>query len=1124
MSETRQAHPGPEQLARFGRGDLGPEEWAEVERHVQDCPACGEALRAVSDDRLASLLRACGERTLEPREAPPDTHEAATRDAPPGATPASPDVPAWLLDHPRYRVLGLLGAGGMGAVYRAEHAVMRRPVALKVISPGLLDNPASVRRFRREAQAAARLAHPHIVTAYDAEQAGDVHFLVLEYVEGVTLDRLVAEHGRLPVAEACDYARQAALGLQHAHEQGMVHRDLKPHNLMRTPAGQVKILDFGLARFALETTSEAAAPPGTAGPAAPTGPPPGPVGSGLLTQLGTVMGTPDFIAPEQARDAHTADIRADVYSLGCTLYYLLAGEVPFPEKTVLDKLVAHAARPPRPLSAFRRDVPDGLLRVLERMMAKDPARRYQTPAEVAEALAPFAGQGGRRRRGWRAAIVAAGLVLVVLGLLGYLAGPWAFRYARNRGQLDFDSDDPDAQVVVTAAKPGAPALDLPAARGAEVDAGEYQLRLLGGRPDLRLLPEAVTVPRAGRATVEVREVPGFVGETCCFTGHHGTVADVVFSPDGRLVLSCTGDRAGDNTLRLWESATGREVRRFQGHEALVLGVAFSPDGRLVLSGGWDGTVRLWDAATGQEVGRFVGHTAAVGRVAFSPDGNRAVSAGDNTVRVWEVATRKELVKFTGHTSLTGSVAFARDGQRVLSGGFDKVARLWDVNTGQELRRFGGPRLGVYGVALSPDGRLAVTAGDDVRLWDVETGREIRRLLGYPSEMYAAAFSPPDGRFLLTGGADGVVSLWDTGTWEERVQFTGHTGVVYSVAFAPDGRRAASASEDRTVRLWKLPGPAAPPPALAPGELRRFTGHHAPVKSVAFSPDGRFALSGSGYQAPGDYTLRLWDVETGRRLRVFLGHTGYVQCVAFAPDDHRALSGGADGTVRLWNVDTGAEVRRFRVPGQKWVNAVAFCPDGLRAVSAGDTEGLVRLWDLNDNTRPVRTYREMHSFVACVAVSPDGTRVVAGGGPNDPTVRVWDLATGRQLHRLTGHTGLVEGVAVSPDNGLVASAGHDRVVRLWDLETGQPAGTFEGHTDRIMAVAFSRDGSRLLSGSQDRTVRLWDVKARKELHVFRGHTDRVWSVAFDPNGHRALSGGDDRTLRLWDLTPPASDHP
>ncbi len=321
-----------------------------------------------------------------PGDGPPD---AALTETAPGLSlplPESAAVPPELADHPRYRVLALLGQGGMGAVYKAEHRRMERIVALKVIRPGFIDNAAAVQRFQQEVKAAARLHHPHIVAAYDADEAGGLHFLVMEYVEGQSLADYLRERGPPPVAEACDYARQAALGLQHAHEQGMVHRDVKPHNLMRTPDGQIKILDFGLARLGRVVEPTAVLPDGDSAVS-------------QLTHAGMVMGTADYIAPEQADDAHKADGRADVYSLGCTLYHLLTGSVPYPGGSVLDKLRHHAAgRPPAP-AALRRDLPPALAAVVLKLMAPAPAARYQTAAEAARRWRPSRRLGGAA--GWR---------------------------------------------------------------------------------------------------------------------------------------------------------------------------------------------------------------------------------------------------------------------------------------------------------------------------------------------------------------------------------------------------------------------------------------------------------------------------------------------------------------------------------------------------------------------------------------------------------------------------------------------------------------------------------------------------------------------------------------------------
>jgi serine/threonine protein kinase len=361
MQNPTTNHPSRDRLRAFDQGRLGPGEWTAVERHLLNCAACSDQLQDLPDQRLVDLLdeydpERMGGETPAGLATPPD------RAAVPAA--AEPDAPRELVEHPRYRLQGFLAAGGMGMVFKAEHRLMRRPVALKVIHPHLLNRPAAVERFHREVRAAARLAHPNIVTALDAEQAGAVHFLVMEYVEGETLDRIVDRRGPLPVTEACACVWQAALGLQHAHEQGMVHRDLKPSNLIVTRAGQVKILDFGLAQLVQECQAG-------------------------LTPEGAVVGTPGYLAPEQARDPGAVDIRADLYSLGCTLYHLLAGRPPFLGGGVVQQLLAHQDRTPRPLSSFRGDLPETLIGIVQRLLAKDPAARFQSPAQLAQALKPF---------------------------------------------------------------------------------------------------------------------------------------------------------------------------------------------------------------------------------------------------------------------------------------------------------------------------------------------------------------------------------------------------------------------------------------------------------------------------------------------------------------------------------------------------------------------------------------------------------------------------------------------------------------------------------------------------------------------------------------------------------------
>lgn len=360
MKQIKTEHPTSEQLRAFGVGRLPPDEQAWVEQHVDSCDDCVQSLLALPDDTLLAKLKNCDTSV-------PET--LASEHCSDSKPEFESEIPDELKNHPRYEILGRLGKGGMGVVYKAEHRVMRRTVALKVINQKLVRHQTAIERFRLEVRAAAKLSHPNIVIAHDAEQEGDLHYLVMEFVDGSDVAAQVKKAGPLPIRHACHFARQTALGLQHAHETGMVHRDIKPQNLMIARDGRVKILDFGLARLA----SEADIDPDAA----------------KLTKDGVMLGTPDYMAPEQIIDCRTADIRADIYSLGCTLHYMLAGEVPFPTGSVVDKMQAQLKQQPSSLLELRNEVPTELVAILQKMMAKDVDERYQTPAEVAADLRPF---------------------------------------------------------------------------------------------------------------------------------------------------------------------------------------------------------------------------------------------------------------------------------------------------------------------------------------------------------------------------------------------------------------------------------------------------------------------------------------------------------------------------------------------------------------------------------------------------------------------------------------------------------------------------------------------------------------------------------------------------------------
>ncbi len=365
-------HPSREELSAYSLGQLPQDRAVVIDSHISECGSCCQTLVGLSsDDTFVALLQ---EAKQLPKDQLPTDQTVDIGDVPADPSSALQEVPAPLAKHARYEIVSLIGKGGMGDVYKARHRMMDRTVALKIINRELVRKSEAVDRFHREVKTAAQLSHPNIVTAHDAEQADDLHFLVMEYVDGTDLSQVLKDRGALPINEACDYIRQAAIGLQHAHEQGMVHRDIKPHNLMVTEDGMVKVLDFGLASLAPEALADS----GTV------------VARSDLTAAGAIMGTPDFISPEQADDARRADIRSDIYSLGASLYFLLSGQPPFTDCSIMHKLKNLAQAEPESLQSLRDDIPAELAAVVSRMMAKNRDERYKTPADVAEAVAPFA--------------------------------------------------------------------------------------------------------------------------------------------------------------------------------------------------------------------------------------------------------------------------------------------------------------------------------------------------------------------------------------------------------------------------------------------------------------------------------------------------------------------------------------------------------------------------------------------------------------------------------------------------------------------------------------------------------------------------------------------------------------
>ncbi len=376
MSVTSAAvHPSDQTLNAYGLGKLDDASAGTVSKHLEDCDSCQHRVAELSSDEFLGRLQNAQVKSDGSAAGWSPLDVSATEGARGPLVPPPPvdTLPPELVDHPDYEIVRELGRGGMGVVYLAQNKLMGRLEVLKVVGGHLVERPGVRDRFLREVQSAAKLQHRNIVSAYSAIRLGESIVLAMEYIDGEDLAKMVKSRGRLPVVHACYFIYQAALGLQHAHERGMVHRDIKPANLIFAVEGKkgvVKVLDFGLAKVTSEGQADS-----------------------NLTREGQMLGTPDFIAPEQIRDAQSADIRADIYSLGCTFYYLLTGGPPFRGDHLWDLYQAHFSMDAGPLNLVRPEVPVELAAVVAKMMAKEPGRRFQTPGEVAQALTPFFKKG-----------------------------------------------------------------------------------------------------------------------------------------------------------------------------------------------------------------------------------------------------------------------------------------------------------------------------------------------------------------------------------------------------------------------------------------------------------------------------------------------------------------------------------------------------------------------------------------------------------------------------------------------------------------------------------------------------------------------------------------------------------
>ncbi len=1020
--------------------------------------------------------------------------------------------------------------GGMGLVYRVHHRGWDLDLAVKSPKLAAFETEQGKANFERECKTWIDLGlHPNIVTCYYVRRLGGIPRLFAEFGEDGSLEDWIQNRKLYKggpdeaIERILDIAIQFCWGLKYAHEQGLIHQDVKPDNVMMI-GGMPKVTDFGLAKARI-AAGEAA---GETADDAANGTAPGDVPRSMFVSWAGM--TPAFCSPEQVeasmqvqsglpgKERTKLTRRTDIWSWAVSILAMFCGEAPCRGggHTAAKIFKAYYKEPPE--SEILPKMPKQLARLLARCFRRDPDERPQQIDDVANELiriyAEVTGSEYSRQEPVTTELKADGLnnraaSLLDLGKLeeanelldeAWECHPWHPQVAHNRGLLLWragqitDTDLIHHLEEVCKTRPG----DWVAAYsmgliqfergepGRAVEAFQDALSFGGGYEVQDVMEAARSLlPHAPRC---VQTLSGrSAGETAVFV-----------SSDELWALVGTDNRR----LRLCYTSTGRLGTTFEIPTEGSRSYSTSSQGRWELSADDEETLRLWDGRTGRCVRTFHAIQWVTQSASESGDGEWILFADeeDYTLQLYNSTTGRLAKTYRGHTGPVTAVHLSSGASWAVSGSTDKTLRLWEVRTGRCVRTIRGHGGTVDAVYLSSDGHWALSGSEDrsIRVWNLESLADTEQRFVSPTLLCLITSSEEAGRVQaqfadLSAKAKAAA---DSGRYDEALD------LVREVRDLPGYE-----VDRKSLDLWTEVGSRSRRTRSSKAWCAQtFEGHTKDVRAVCLSADGRRAISGSW-----DKTLRLWNVDTGECLQTLTGHTDSVRSVSLTPDGRRAISGSWDKTLRVWDLEMG-ECLQTLTGHSNYVNSVHLSTDGTRALSGGWDKTL-RLWD-TDSGICLKVLEGHDNFINSVCLSADGRRALSGS--EDKTVRLWDLATGECLRTFEGHTDWVTSVSLSADGRWAISAGKDWKLRLWSLADGRCERVIDGHSGMVTSVYLSPDGRWALSGSKDRTVRLWEVATGECQRILEGHTDLVTSVSATPDGRWVLSGSEDWGLRLWEI--------